>query len=177
MPYIDPIRQRKYQREWKNRRRREWLHEHGPCHRCSTWKHLEIDHRERDSKITHRLWSWSRVRREQELVKCQVLCHACHRRKHSRDGSGHGPVHGTRRRYQAGCRCRRCLAGMRGYRRYQALWTWLFRHGVEPRPLVAILRACCGYTPWRRQDTRTPGLPSRNGGRGQARRRLVPRTP
>jgi hypothetical protein len=39
---------------------------------------LELDHVDPALKVSHRVWSWARERREAELAKCQVLCHDCH---------------------------------------------------------------------------------------------------
>jgi hypothetical protein len=44
MPYKDPEQQRQYQNDWIQRRRRDWLAEHGPCADCETWDDLEVDH-------------------------------------------------------------------------------------------------------------------------------------
>ena len=78
MPYSDPEAQRSYQREWLAARRRQWLEEHGPCVDCKTWDELEVDHVDSSTKVTHRVWSWSKARREAELAKCVVRCAACH---------------------------------------------------------------------------------------------------
>lgn len=44
----------------------------------------------RQSKVDHRIWSWSLERREIELLKCQVLCAACHLDKSLQDGTHTG---------------------------------------------------------------------------------------
>ena len=81
MPYSDREAQREYQREWWTRRRREWIEEHGPCVDCNGSVDLEVDHDDASAKVTHRVWSWSAKRREAELAKCVVRCHACHMMK------------------------------------------------------------------------------------------------
>lgn len=81
MPYADPDAKRAYQREWWNRRRTEWIAEHGPCIDCGGAVDLEVDHVDASTKVSHRIWSWSKVRREAELAKCVVRCHDCHGRK------------------------------------------------------------------------------------------------
>ncbi len=108
MPYKDSRRQSEYQRTWLRRRRREWLDDHGPCVRCGSTENLEVDHISRRSKIAHRVWSWSKRRRDRELSKCQVLCKPCHLEKSRAELSKplrHGTLHGYNHR---GCRCDAC---------------------------------------------------------------------
>ena len=81
MSYKDKRRQAEYQTEWLNRRRLEWLAIHGPCAACGSWDRLEVDHVDPDKKVTHRVWSWCKDRREAELKKCQALCFTCHKKK------------------------------------------------------------------------------------------------
>jgi hypothetical protein len=81
MPYKDPERQREYMRQWVASRRAEWLAMNGPCVDCKSWADLEVDHVDASAKVTHRVWSWSKVRREAELAKCVVRCTSCHQKK------------------------------------------------------------------------------------------------
>lgn len=81
MPYKDPERQAKAQREWCAKRRAKWLTENGPCVRCGRATDLQVDHRDPGKKISHRIWSWAPARLAAELAKCQVLCGVCHRGK------------------------------------------------------------------------------------------------
>jgi len=78
MPYKDPEAQRKYQREWMARRRKEWFEQNGPCVDCGSNENLELDHVDRRFKVSHRIWSWSAARREAELAKCVARCSPCH---------------------------------------------------------------------------------------------------
>lgn len=114
MPYADPERQREYQRRWKAERRAKWIRENGPCIDCGTWEKLEIDHADASTKTSHRIWSWSKVRREAELVKCVVRCDPCHQVKSlAQDNPSYtnGFKHGTRSMYQKHrCRCVECRA-------------------------------------------------------------------
>jgi hypothetical protein len=55
-------------------RRRAWLADK-VCAECGEPDGLEIDHVDSSRKLAHRIWSWSRRRREAELAKCQPLCH------------------------------------------------------------------------------------------------------
>jgi hypothetical protein len=81
MPYADPEKHRKWQREWMARRRAEWIAAHGPCVDCRTWDDLQVDHVDASTKVTHRVWSWAKERREEELAKCTVRCAPCHEAK------------------------------------------------------------------------------------------------
>jgi hypothetical protein len=81
VPYSDPDRQRQYQNEWLRKRWRDWLKEHGPCIDCGTWDDLQVDHADASTKVTHRVWSWSKARRDAELAKCVVRCGPCHKAK------------------------------------------------------------------------------------------------
>lgn len=112
MPYKDPERQRKAQREWMARRKAQWIEENGPCASCGSSEDLQVDHIDPSKKISHACWSWSEQRRLAELAKCQVLCAPCHLRKSLRErakGEAHGralltdkKVKKIRKKYQSG---------------------------------------------------------------------------
>ncbi|HEX4612384.1 MAG TPA: hypothetical protein VH092_29590 [Urbifossiella sp.] len=93
------------------RRRREWLAVNGPCVACGSWKRLKVDHRDPMQKVSHRVWSWSKIRREAELEKCQALCEECHEAKTYAQRFA-GKALDTRPR----CRCAVCK-GRRAVRR------------------------------------------------------------
>lgn len=80
MPYADLDRRREYARQWIAERRAEWF-KGKACAQCDSTENLELDHLDPKHKITHRIWSWSAVRREAELAKCRVLCGECHKKK------------------------------------------------------------------------------------------------
>lgn len=110
MGYKDKEKQREYQRRWVQKRRQDWLDENGPCVRCGSTEDLEVDHIDPDQKISHRIWSWSNSRRNEELEKCQVLCSDCHKKKTRAWHLSNGK-HGTRTMYDNhGCRCDDCVA-------------------------------------------------------------------
>ena len=116
MPYKNKAKQRRYQREWQQERRIAWFAQHGPCKLCGSWIRLVAHHRDSGEKISHRIWSWSEVRRLAELAKCDVLCGKCHSKIHQ--GLAR---HGTHHMYSRnGCRCRTCRDGnaarLRAYR-------------------------------------------------------------
>lgn len=122
MPYTGD-QKRIYAREWKKARRDAWIAEHGPCIRCGTWLHLEVDHIDPKTKEANisQIWSWSEARREAELAKCQVLCEPCHTLKTILDAEKvPGRSHGVSSTYSNGCRCRACTkahsAKMAAYR-------------------------------------------------------------
>ena len=104
MPYADPTAQRAYQRQWISSRRAAWLAGKS-CATCGATDNLEVDHIDPSKKVTHRVWSWSKDRRDAELAKCQVLCADCHDAKSLQENP---PVHGTYKRYEKGCRCEAC---------------------------------------------------------------------
>jgi hypothetical protein len=81
MPYKDVAKQREYKRIWIAKRRTDWLSANGPCVDCGSWEKLEVDHENPTLKVTHRIWSWTRSRREVELAKCKIRCKACHKIK------------------------------------------------------------------------------------------------
>lgn len=107
MPYADPDAQRAYQAHWLAQRRADWIAENGPCQGCGTWEDLQVDHRDRTEKVSHRVWSWSAARRLAELAKCQVLCAPCHWAKTVGEVHPHAFEHG-RGLYRRGCRCIVC---------------------------------------------------------------------
>lgn len=121
MPYADPERQRQYQREWMAKRRAEWIDANGPCAWCSSDYRLEVDHIDPETKVSHRVWSWSTPRREVELEKCHVLCIVCHEKKCQQEGTGARLARHGLARYRKGCRCRICKdAELRKWHRNQA---------------------------------------------------------
>lgn len=124
MPIKELDKKRKYQREWIKNRRFEWLAENGPCKQCGSSFELEVDHIDPKDKVTHRIWSWSKERRLEELKKCQVLCQKCHAQKSLKDfgkipAKGRHGVYGMYSWY--GCRCKLCKGAAREKRlvRYQ----------------------------------------------------------
>lgn len=109
MPYKDPEAQRKYQTAWIKKNRQDWIDSQGAaCFSCGR-KDLpfEVDHIDPKTKVSHRIWSWSRERRETELVKCQLLCVKCHWEKTGSENAT-GRNHGTTL-YGEGCRCETCV--------------------------------------------------------------------
>lgn len=110
MPYKDLRKQRAYQTNWTRQRRDEWLAANGPCRQCGSWDDLEVDHIDPNEKTSHRVWSWSKEKRDAELAKCQPLCACCHQAKTS-EMQRRPITHGTRSGYNRGCRCVEC----RGY--------------------------------------------------------------
>jgi hypothetical protein len=117
MPYRDPVMQRDFQKEWIAARRVGWLAENGPCALCGSRRNLEVDHVDPEKKVSHRVWSWSKERRDAELAKCQVLCGRCHKKKsveYQRRHTTHGLTMYTG---VSRCRCRACCAANTEYRR------------------------------------------------------------
>lgn len=107
MPYADKDKQRAWQREWIKKRRLEFFADK-KCAVCGSTDSLDLDHIDPRQKASHRIWSWSRERREEEIKKCQILCERHHQEKTNRD-NGFGVVHGTQHGYSYyRCRCRPC---------------------------------------------------------------------
>ena len=122
MPYKDPKKrrafQREYQKKWIAQRRDEWLIANGPCVECGSWENLQIDHKDPNTKVSHRIWSWAKERREAELAKCQAMCEKCHNKKSAEEKRK--PVsHGTHCAYASGCRCPACRQAQK---EYMQLW-------------------------------------------------------
>ena len=97
--------QRRYQREWKAQRRNDWL-ANKACVICGSTDRLEVDHIDRATKVTHNVWSWSEVRRNIELAKCQVLCYDHHLEKTRAENLT--TEHGLTMYQKYGCRCGVC---------------------------------------------------------------------
>ncbi|MFI9200206.1 hypothetical protein [Streptomyces sp. NPDC053048] len=111
MPYKDQDKQRAYQRAWAVKKRagnRAAYLAGKSCAVCGSTESLEIDHITPADKVSHNIWTWSPVRRFAELAKCQVLCRICHDRKCLSEGNNRVLTHGTRSRYEKGCRCSPC---------------------------------------------------------------------
>lgn len=63
-----------------------WYLNHHPCVDCAErdWVVLEFDHQgEKELNIGANLWNMSLKRLQAEVVKCEVRCCNCHRRRHS----------------------------------------------------------------------------------------------
>ena len=98
MPHKDPeVRkayQKAYQRQWIAQRRADFFADK-ICVRCGSSEGLELDHIDPSTKISNNIWSWSQVRREAEIAKCQILCADCHTEKTVENWEhAHGETHG-----------------------------------------------------------------------------------
>lgn len=103
MSYKDKEKQKAYQAVWvrkkRTRTRQVWLKENGPCKAiepdgsvCGSWENLQVDHIDRLTKISHRIWTWSAEHRIEELEKCQVLCEYHHIEKCIAENKGELPI-------------------------------------------------------------------------------------
>ncbi len=91
-----------------------WFKTNGPCKRCSSWERLELDHINPTLKVSHTIWSWSEVRRNEELTKCQVLCYWCHLDKSMLEKMV--PLEHGSTAYKSGrCRCGICKLAQKEY--------------------------------------------------------------
>jgi hypothetical protein len=113
MSYKDPVEQRAYQRQWRAARRA--LYTDGVvCEKCAGTP-IDWHHRDPNTKLEHKIWTWAIPRLEAELEKCIPLCRRCHNEVHHPTR----PVpHGTHSGYSYhGCRCSECKAGHARYQR------------------------------------------------------------
>jgi len=76
--YKDKIKQREYCRKWVENRRKDFFKDK-LCHACNYKKKLELHHLNPEEKISHKIWSWSKEKREEEIKKCVILCYDCHK--------------------------------------------------------------------------------------------------
>ena len=67
------------------KQRREEYFADKVCIKCGSGTFLEIHHVEKHKKISHKIWMWSKDRREKELKKCVVLCDTHHNRHHAEE--------------------------------------------------------------------------------------------
>jgi hypothetical protein len=63
------------------RRRAEWFDVNNRCVDCGSPENLELDHVDQSEKVSHKVWSWAKERREAELAKCVPRCVGCHKKK------------------------------------------------------------------------------------------------
>ena len=84
MPYKDPEKQKKFQREWLQKRR-ERVFKGKKCKYCGSTKNLVLHHRDSNKKVDHRIWSWAPERFMKELKKCDIVCQSCNNKKENQD--------------------------------------------------------------------------------------------
>lgn len=116
MPYKDKTRQREYAKVWIAKRREDFFRDK-VCEKCGSDKKLELDHINPEEKVSHRIWSWSKDRRDKEIEKCQVLCTECHKEK-TNEWKSSFVKHGTiTMYYKRGCRCSLCVKANSEYKK------------------------------------------------------------
>lgn len=113
MPKANKSEQSAYQNQWMKRRRYEWLKEHGPCVKCKSEEALVVVYKTPAKRVKRAIWSLSLAKRKAELSKCKVLCVRCWRKEHAERRIQHG----TRGRYDKGCRCELCRAEKARYQK------------------------------------------------------------
>lgn len=105
MPYFGE-QKREYARKWVAARRAAWFADK-VCVVCGTNENLELHHINPETKVSHNIWSWSFVRRDEELLKCEVRCTEHHMVK-TKEQLSFPLIHGTAEGYRKLCRCRPC---------------------------------------------------------------------
>lgn len=113
--------ERAYHRAWYRKRKQEAIEQlGGECVQCGATENLEFDHIDPSTKtaVVTVILRKNPKRLQEELSKCQLLCHDCHKRKSIAE-AGKRPAKGTHgtlssRRY---CSCRRCVEAKSRYMR------------------------------------------------------------
>jgi hypothetical protein len=100
-------KKRDYQLNWITARKRKYIEQIGCCFFCGSHDEIEIHHIDPEEKESHKIWSWSDDRLENELRKCVAMCHTCHERFHQLL-KRKAIKHGTETAYRLGCRCSDC---------------------------------------------------------------------
>jgi len=98
MPYKDKDKQREFAKKWTANRRSEFF-AGKVCVKCGDSNSLELDHINRSKKTSHKIWSWSKERRDIEIAKCQILCKSCHLAKTVVELGKGTFIHGSKRGY------------------------------------------------------------------------------
>lgn len=113
MPIKDQAARREYHRRWAAARRAEFFT--GKTCKCGSTKKLTLTRKDTRVKADHKVWSWSKDRREEALRKFTVLCVDCHARWWRK--SFYRPrQHGTAAMHRyGGCRCDKCSLWRSGY--------------------------------------------------------------
>jgi hypothetical protein len=106
MGFTSIDKKREYQRKWVADRRKHYL-KGKICCRCHSTKDIEIHHMIRESKTSHKIWSWSKDKIAAELQKCIFICKQCHVDLH-RELALTKRIHGDSHTYKNGCRCPAC---------------------------------------------------------------------
>ena len=105
-------------KRYHSRREAALLSLGGKCARCGSTERLELDHIDPTTKTfaVGDLWSVSKARYDAEIVKCQLLCRACHIVKSVEDSgkSSARGQHGTPSSYRY-CKCALCRAAKAAY--------------------------------------------------------------
>lgn len=140
MPHKDKKIHSEYQQDRKSKFRAKWLLENGPC-KCGSLENLEVDHVDPSTKVSHRIWSWSKSRRDEELKKCQPLCVECHKKK-TRESRFSKLAHGSSTMYKNHkCKCEKCLEGHRVRSRMYRDRNRKIPYKERFRPISSVYRA------------------------------------
>ena len=118
MPYKDKNAQRKYQKEWMSKRRKEYF-DNKKCAWCGSADELVLHHVDPKKKESHRIWSWKKQKIQEETQKCIVVCRTCHIEYHAEKLRTFN--HGIANTYKSkGCRCDACRSAQHKTKHRQA---------------------------------------------------------
>lgn len=100
---------REYSRLWIKERRRLFFSDKF-CSLCGSFYSLELHHNDPKKKVSHKIFSWSKERRNEEIRKCSIVCRLCHEAiSICERRSSIGMDHGSRWMYKTKkCRCFLC---------------------------------------------------------------------
>jgi 5-methylcytosine-specific restriction endonuclease McrA len=132
MPLKDKTLRNEYMRKYVAERQRRRMAEAfellgGECAICGSTSDLEVDHKDPTTKtfnIAEKAAGVSEVKLQAELLKCQLLCNACHTRKSilERGQLPREGRHGTLTMYRF-CKCDECKAAKSTYTKSHPTYT------------------------------------------------------
>ena len=91
MGFKDKEKQKAYQNQWLQRRRKEWVRANGPCRECGSSESLTVA-RFGPAPKTSNIWSLEPMKREAALKNCGVLCGVCFQNRRRREVRERLPV-------------------------------------------------------------------------------------
>jgi hypothetical protein len=84
MPFKKLEDKQDYQRQWLEKRKRKFFKDK-KCEKCGSKTNLEMHHRDKDDKVSHKIWSWAPDKFKEEAAKCKIWCRKCHQEHHGEE--------------------------------------------------------------------------------------------